>query len=180
MKLNIGCGKDLKEGYVNLDKFKFPGVDILADIEQGELPFPESSVDEIYCSHVLEHMHTFEDFIHVMNEFWRVLKNGGRCIIIVPHFTSALSHQSAHHLYFNTRDFELFTDKGQGDNFDYYPIKKWKHKSVRLYNMIFWGKWWFKPFHKFINWSINKMTRPYEMVFHGWFPMHEIHVEMIK
>ena len=27
-KLNIGCGRDMKEGYVNLDKLNLPGVDI--------------------------------------------------------------------------------------------------------------------------------------------------------
>jgi len=32
-KLNLGCGTDIREGYINLDKKSIDGVDIVHDIE---------------------------------------------------------------------------------------------------------------------------------------------------
>src|SRR3972149_4347712 len=80
MKLDIGCGNRKKEGYIGIDKVKFDCVDIVKDIQKG-LPFLDNVIDEIYCSHCLEHI---EDLIFVMNEFYRVLKKEGVLIIEVP------------------------------------------------------------------------------------------------
>jgi hypothetical protein len=34
MKLNLGCGRDIKQGFVNLDYMPLPGVDVVADLER--------------------------------------------------------------------------------------------------------------------------------------------------
>jgi len=49
MKLNIGCGKDLKEGYVNLDVVNYGGNQI-HDLNKFPYPFEENTFDEIYAS----------------------------------------------------------------------------------------------------------------------------------
>ncbi len=79
-KINIGSGKDRKVGFVSLDID--PGVkpDITRDIEKG-LPFDDSSVDEIICSHTLEHIH---DLTFVLREFYRVCRPGAKITITVP------------------------------------------------------------------------------------------------
>lgn len=46
-KLNLGCGKDIKKEYVNLDIRKFPGVDIIHDLNKFPYPFKDDSFDEI-------------------------------------------------------------------------------------------------------------------------------------
>ena len=52
-KLNVGCGSDIREDYLNVDARELPGVDVVADVRQ--LPFEPRSVDELYASHTIEH-----------------------------------------------------------------------------------------------------------------------------
>ena len=56
MKLNLGCGSKILEGYTNVDKFDYYKPDIVHDLEVTPYPFKENSVDEILMSHVLEHI----------------------------------------------------------------------------------------------------------------------------
>jgi len=81
MKLDIGCGNRKKENHIGIDKIEFECVDFILDIEKEYLPFAPESIDDIYCNHVLEHT---SDVIHVMNEFYRVLKPDGELYIGVP------------------------------------------------------------------------------------------------
>jgi len=37
-KLNIGCGKDIKEDYVNLDSVKLPEVDVVHNLDKYPWP----------------------------------------------------------------------------------------------------------------------------------------------
>ena len=48
MKLNIGCGKKILNGYINLDVVKLPGVDIVHDLNKYPWPFKDNYFDEIY------------------------------------------------------------------------------------------------------------------------------------
>ena len=63
MKLNLGCGKDIKDGYVNLDIVDYGGNQI-HDINTFPYPFPENNFDEIYASHILEHIVNFNKTIN--------------------------------------------------------------------------------------------------------------------
>lgn len=54
----------------------------LHDTDHGELW--TGSVDEVYASHFLEHIHSGQPRIRVFNEAWRVLKPGGRFKMIHP------------------------------------------------------------------------------------------------
>lgn len=47
------------------------------------LPFSDSSVDHIYCSHFLEHLYQ-DEAIETLNDFFRILKKNGTLHIIVP------------------------------------------------------------------------------------------------
>ena len=80
--MNLGCGTDIRAGWLNIDARAGPGVDMLLDLEGGVLPFPDDSVDEVYCSHVLEHLWRWEP---VVLEVFRVLRPGGRFELKVPH-----------------------------------------------------------------------------------------------
>jgi ubiquinone/menaquinone biosynthesis C-methylase UbiE len=77
MKLNIGCGTDLKKDYINIDILDF-GQEKILDITKG-LPYKDKEIEEIYCSHTLEHI---DDIKSVIEEFKRVAK---KITIIVPH-----------------------------------------------------------------------------------------------
>jgi hypothetical protein len=53
LRLNLGCGHIPLEDYVNVDRRKLPGVDIVAEIDA--LPVAESEAAEIFSAHTLEH-----------------------------------------------------------------------------------------------------------------------------
>ena len=81
MKLNVGCGNDLRPGYLNIDKKRFEGVDVLGDVSR--LPLSDGSVEEIYASDVIEHF-PWRTVKEVVLEWRRVLKRGGRLFIRTP------------------------------------------------------------------------------------------------
>jgi SAM-dependent methyltransferase len=86
MKLNLGCGFNKKDGYVNVDKFETCAPDRVVDLEQTPWPFETSSVDEIQMIHVLEHLGADTDvFLAIVKELHRVCRPGARVLIEVPH-----------------------------------------------------------------------------------------------
>jgi SAM-dependent methyltransferase len=69
MKLNLGCGKYVLEGFDNLDKLNG------WTFESG-LPYQDESVEAITISHALMYVGD-ENWAFVFNELYRVLKRGG-------------------------------------------------------------------------------------------------------
>ena len=51
-KLNLGCGKDIKGGYINLDVVDYGG-NMIHDINTFPYPFEDNTFDEIFASHIL-------------------------------------------------------------------------------------------------------------------------------
>lgn len=85
-RLNLGCGTDIRPGWVNLDSSPaIPGVDVVHDIDRGSLPFRDGSFAGILARDVLEHV---ADPVGTLRELHRVLGPGGRLTVRVPHFTS--------------------------------------------------------------------------------------------
>lgn len=86
-KINLGCGRLKKDGYINIDKTQYIDgrgnkmVDNVVDVEKEALPFADNSIDEILADNVLEHIGNIE---FVLNECHRVLKKEGKMVGIVP------------------------------------------------------------------------------------------------
>jgi len=84
-KLNVGCGRNIQEGWVNLDSAALPGVDIVCDLEhvrQTPIALPDESVDQFLISHVIEHV---RDSLGLMQELWRLATPDAMAVIRVPH-----------------------------------------------------------------------------------------------
>ena len=81
MKLHIG-GKETKEGWKILNIQKNKGVDFVGDISDLS-QFDENSIDEIYASHVLEHVPQ-KKVKETLEGIYRVLKIGGKFYVSVP------------------------------------------------------------------------------------------------
>lgn len=87
-KLHLGCGKDVREGWVNLDLIPAPGVDVAADLDacaETPLPFEDNSFDEIFASHLLEHI---KNPLPLMQELHRIARPGARAIFKTPYGSS--------------------------------------------------------------------------------------------
>lgn len=89
MKLNVGCGRYKKAGYVNLDVDPANEPDVLHDLEAFPYPFPDNHFELIEADHVLEHLTCP---FAAMNELHRMLKPGGKLIVRVPHFSRGFTH----------------------------------------------------------------------------------------
>lgn len=84
-KLNLGCGKDYRKGWINLDYDKEILTDVyfdLTSIYKGEkLPFRDGEFDLIIMHDVLEH---FPEPLPILRELYRVCKVKGIIEIKVP------------------------------------------------------------------------------------------------
>lgn len=78
IKLDIGCGKNKKEGYIGIDIDPNSGADII--VSALNLPFENDSVDEIQSSHLVEHFSP-QEVQQFFSEIYRVLKQGGKAEI---------------------------------------------------------------------------------------------------
>jgi hypothetical protein len=71
-------------GYCNVDKFG--EADLVWDLEIFPWPWDDDSVEEVVLSHVLEHLgQTPAVFISIMQNLYRVCRNGATVKIVVPH-----------------------------------------------------------------------------------------------
>lgn len=79
--LHVGCGKNVLEGFINVDKyFKHP--DILP-YDMFALPFEHNSIDTIYSSHSLEHLPIRQAKLALLN-WYKLLKTGGILYLAIP------------------------------------------------------------------------------------------------
>lgn len=72
LKLDIGCGMNPQDGFIGVDISPDCKAAIVHDVRKP-WPWADNSVDEIYCSHFLEHLDGMER-IFFMNEAYRVMK----------------------------------------------------------------------------------------------------------
>lgn len=71
----------------------------LADEKYAQKEWPiieESSIEEVHCSHFLEHLTALER-IRFVNELYRVLKPGCKATIITPHWASCRAYGDLTH-----------------------------------------------------------------------------------
>jgi SAM-dependent methyltransferase len=104
LKLNLGCGTKKLAGYVNVDILH--NADAVHDLNKFPYPWKDSNVDNIYMSHVLEHL---DNPKRVMDEIWRICRNGALVTIKVPWYKSWTTLWNPLHKHeFAPRWFEAF------------------------------------------------------------------------
>lgn len=133
VKLDLGCGKNKKEGFIGVDSIAFDGVDVVMDLAQLKEGLPEwkilmppklgdslyqpwpwanDEVEEVHSSHSLEHL-TASQRVHVLNELYRVMKVGAKCLITVPHESSGRAYGDLTHQWPPVVEFGFYyLDKG--------------------------------------------------------------------
>lgn len=91
LKLDIGCGRNRKEGFLGVDSIAFEGVDVVHDVRVAPWPWEDNSVAEVSSSHFLEHLTNFDgkwERVKFFNELYRVMKPGAKATLVFPHWAS--------------------------------------------------------------------------------------------
>lgn len=111
--LNVGCGLRHFPGFKTLDLDPQTKPDVVWDMENTPLPFEAESLDCIFGSHVFEHV---RNFIPLVEDFYRILRPGGRLISITPYLGSDDAWASPAHVRgFDENTWHYFNQKLYND-----------------------------------------------------------------
>lgn len=179
MKVNVGAGHDIKDGYVNLDACKFDGIDIVHDLNRLPLPFKDDSVDEFYCKDVLEHV----DYIPLLRDMLRCLRKDGRIVAMVPHYTSTNMYSDPQHRnFFAIRSFSFFCK--ENPHFDWavkpycydFEFQRLARSRITFPRHFLWDR-----INEFLVNVHPKVQMLYELTaWHAFFPAENVEVELVK
>ncbi len=123
MKLDIGCGQSKREGFKGVDIAPGPGVDFVWDLEKFPWePFADHSVEEMHCSHYIEHT---KDLISFMNEVWRIGQHGAKVTFLAPYYTSIRAWQDPTHTRAISENTFLYFQQ------DWLKVNKLDHYSIK-------------------------------------------------
>ncbi len=114
MKIDIGCGKKCKPGFEGVDRKNY-GQKHIFNLEKPWL-LKDNSIDEIHCSHCLEHIKYIN---HFMLELYRVLKPSGKATIIVPIASHEFAFRDPSHVRFFTENTFYYFNKDYAEEVDY-------------------------------------------------------------
>jgi SAM-dependent methyltransferase len=89
IKLNLGAGTDIRDGYINHDIVQLDGIDVVHNLNKYPWPWEDNSIDEIIAIDLVEHL---DEFLPAMEELHRVLKHSGRLNLKVPYWNSVFRH----------------------------------------------------------------------------------------
>lgn len=123
MKINLGCGRDIMKGYVNVDRQKLDGVDIIHELEQFPYPFKDGSADHINATMILEHLCP-KNTIRFMDECWRILQAPGTMFLGVPIAGTWLDFQDPTHCN-HIGDWTMKYFDPRYKEYDFYTPKPW-------------------------------------------------------
>lgn len=138
MKLNVGCGRNIIDGWLNVDSADLPGVNIIANLDSSDggrlfANIPGSSVDEILCSHVLEHI---RNILPLMYELWYVAKEGATMTVRVPYGSSDDAWEDPTHVRaFFLQSFGYFSQPYYW-RADYGYRGDWQPESITLHPRV--------------------------------------------
>ena len=130
MLVNLGSGRKIDAGALNVDAKAWPGVGLVCDLEQG-WPFKDGSLDTVKADNVFEHL---KDPVHTMQELYRVMKLGAQVAIVVPSTNGMGAFQDpTHKSFWNINSFQYYTD----DQFISYLGFEGKFNVVELREAMF-------------------------------------------
>jgi len=154
MKLNLGCDKDKRDGWINLDCYDNPNADVIHDLNQYPWPFKDNEFDYVLARWVIEHL---DNPLRAMKEIWRISKPDAIIEIGVPYWTHCYSWVDITHkrpfVYDSFSSLCGFVHSNKDLQNGYIP-KLFEYEERKL----IWGiteKPILKYIAKFMNWLVN-------------------------
>ncbi len=142
IKLDIGCGRSKRAGFVGMDRQGVPGVDIVHDLNELPWPVEDNAAEEVVLANVLEHL---PDTVGTLNELHRIAARGSRVEIEYPYWRSFGTYGDPTHVrYFNEFMIDYFmvpgTSRRKENGYAFYTDRYWHLLSRELitYPMLRW------------------------------------------
>lgn len=132
MKIDLGCGRSPKDGYIGVDLVPEAHVqmDILAYLET----LATDSVDSVRANHSLEHL-SKTVFLKSMYEILRVCKPGARIDVAVPYWSQSVNLGNPYHqILFTEHTFRFFC-RHRDDTHGALTGRDW----IRRHSFGLWG-----------------------------------------
>ena len=137
-KLNLGCGDDALDGFLNLDMAPRPGVNMVHNLTEFPWPLPDNHFEEVRFKDILEHL---PETVRTIEELWRVCAHDAVVDIRVPYWNSRWAWMDPQHV----RAFQECT-------FDFFdPSKKYckqrpyySNARFKVEHVVFEGCWFFQ------------------------------------
>jgi predicted SAM-dependent methyltransferase len=121
LRLHLG-GVERREGWKVLNALPGPAVDFVGtcdDLSQ----FKDGSVDEVYASHIFEHLAYFDELPKTLSEVARVVRLGGVLSISVPDLNVLCRMMLSPQLSLQERFHVMrMLYGGQSDQFDFHKV----------------------------------------------------------
>ncbi len=103
VSIELGCGSQKRHpSAIGIDALDYPAVDVVGDVFDVLLHFPDQSVDAVYAYHFIEHVDGLGRLLH---ELGRIVKPGGEVMFVAPHFSNPYFYSDPTHRVF----FGLYT-----------------------------------------------------------------------
>lgn len=96
-RLHLGCGDNIREGWVNVDLHARDGVDLAVDLAAPDLrlPFDDGTVTEIEAAHLIEHIAAP---LPLLAELWRVARPDATVTFRCPYGSSDTAWEDPTHV----------------------------------------------------------------------------------
>ncbi|KKN48150.1 hypothetical protein LCGC14_0655940 [marine sediment metagenome] len=168
-KLNLGCGKRVLKGYINLDIIKLEGVEVVHDLNKFPYPFLDNSFDEIRANSIFEHLYNLPN---VLEELWRISKPGAIINIGVPHFASLGAFVDlTHKQFFTYYSFDYYSEnpKKEISNLNYYSKARFKISKRKII---------YPKYFKIFEWFANKVPHFHEIMLRKFLPVKSLYFKL--
>jgi len=143
IKLDLGCGQSPREGFEGVDIVAGPKVKHVVNLWKFPWPWKTDSICELFASHVIEHVPMAfispkgeyklvpdgpEDqdlLLRFFDECWRILKPGGKMMVVVPACGSDRAFQDPTHRRFIASNTFLYLSGHwrESQKLDHYNVK---------------------------------------------------------